>query len=273
MRLPLTYLGRDADYVEVVRAYQAAAGAPREESRLVLALGLTRMGRSEEARVVAGPLLDGPLDDRWLSGLVFRLELAVLWQELAAADALVKHLEPVVHLAMVDGCTASVARIAGNASALIGDFTAARRQYALSIERCQRIRYRPELALSRLDLAELMFDHFPDEHQVALEQLRSAVSELEAMHMQPALERARARHELGHAVGIHRETPANAVGLTAREWQVAGLIATGRTNRAIAAELVIAEPTAERHVANILNKLGLHSRAQVAAWYERHREG
>jgi DNA-binding NarL/FixJ family response regulator len=31
---------------------------------------------------------------------------------------------------------------------------------------------------------------------------------------------------------------------------------------------VIAEPTAERHVANILSKLGFHTRAQIAAWHE-----
>jgi DNA-binding CsgD family transcriptional regulator len=32
---------------------------------------------------------------------------------------------------------------------------------------------------------------------------------------------------------------------------------------------VITEPTAERHVANIFGKLGFHTRAQVAVWYER----
>jgi pimeloyl-ACP methyl ester carboxylesterase/DNA-binding CsgD family transcriptional regulator len=54
--------------------------------------------------------------------------------------------------------------------------------------------------------------------------------------------------------------------LTRREREVATLIALGLTNRQIAEDLVIAEATAERHVANILNKLGCHSRAQVAAW-------
>jgi ATP/maltotriose-dependent transcriptional regulator MalT len=57
--------------------------------------------------------------------------------------------------------------------------------------------------------------------------------------------------------------------LSLREREVAGLIAAGHTNRQIAAALVIAEPTAERHVANIFNKLGVHSRAEVAAWHER----
>jgi DNA-binding NarL/FixJ family response regulator len=54
--------------------------------------------------------------------------------------------------------------------------------------------------------------------------------------------------------------------LTEREREVVGLIVRGCTNREIAEELVIAEGTAVRHVANILNKLGLHSRAQVAVW-------
>jgi non-specific serine/threonine protein kinase len=59
--------------------------------------------------------------------------------------------------------------------------------------------------------------------------------------------------------------------LTARECEVAALVSEGHTNRQIAAALVIAEPTAERHVANILSKLGLHSRAQIAAWHARSR--
>jgi DNA-binding NarL/FixJ family response regulator len=54
--------------------------------------------------------------------------------------------------------------------------------------------------------------------------------------------------------------------LTEREREVVGLIVRGYTNREIADELVIAEGTAVRHVANILNKLSLHSRAQVAVW-------
>jgi non-specific serine/threonine protein kinase len=55
-------------------------------------------------------------------------------------------------------------------------------------------------------------------------------------------------------------------GLTAREREVAVLIAKGRSNRAIADELVITVRTVESHVTNILRKLGFASRAQVAGW-------
>ena len=54
--------------------------------------------------------------------------------------------------------------------------------------------------------------------------------------------------------------------LTPREREVAALVARGLTNRQIAAELVIGERTAEMHVGNLLGKLGLTSRAQLAVW-------
>ena len=54
--------------------------------------------------------------------------------------------------------------------------------------------------------------------------------------------------------------------LTARELEVAGLIADGLTNQAIASRLAIAPRTAEAHVENIRRKLAVRSRAQIAAW-------
>ena len=54
--------------------------------------------------------------------------------------------------------------------------------------------------------------------------------------------------------------------LSPRELQVARLLARGRSNKEIAAELVISQRTAEGHVERILAKLGFTSRAQAAAW-------
>ena len=58
--------------------------------------------------------------------------------------------------------------------------------------------------------------------------------------------------------------------LTSREREVAALIARGLSNREIATKLTIAERTAISHVEHIMNKLGLHTRAQIAAWAVRH---
>jgi pimeloyl-ACP methyl ester carboxylesterase/DNA-binding CsgD family transcriptional regulator len=55
-----------------------------------------------------------------------------------------------------------------------------------------------------------------------------------------------------------------------REREVVILVARGLSNRQIADELSISPATVERHVANILLKLGFHSRAQIAAWAVAH---
>jgi len=54
--------------------------------------------------------------------------------------------------------------------------------------------------------------------------------------------------------------------LTPRELQIAQLVADGRSNKGIGAELVISPATVARHIANIMAKLGFRSRAQIAVW-------
>jgi len=66
-------------------------------------------------------------------------------------------------------------------------------------------------------------------------------------------------------------TDGAAHGLTARELQVLRLVATGKTNHAIAADLVLAEKTVDRHVTNIFTKLGVSSRAAATAYAYEHR--
>ncbi len=58
--------------------------------------------------------------------------------------------------------------------------------------------------------------------------------------------------------------------LTDRELQVLRLVATGRTNRAVARELVISEKTVARHMSNIFTKLDLSSRAAATAYAYEH---
>jgi DNA-binding CsgD family transcriptional regulator len=67
-----------------------------------------------------------------------------------------------------------------------------------------------------------------------------------------------------------RDETRAAGGLTAREVEVLRLVATGRTNRAIAAELVLSERTVDRHLSNIFTKLGVPSRTAATAWAYEH---
>lgn len=54
--------------------------------------------------------------------------------------------------------------------------------------------------------------------------------------------------------------------LTPREMEIAAAVASGRSNKAIADELFISPATVARHIANIMSKLGFHSRTQIATW-------
>jgi DNA-binding NarL/FixJ family response regulator len=83
--------------------------------------------------------------------------------------------------------------------------------------------------------------------------------------------------ELGAAPDLARverldrpPAPGAGSGLTARELQVLALVAAGKSNRAVAAELFLSEKTVERHVSNILTKLGVGSRTAAAAYAFEH---
>jgi DNA-binding CsgD family transcriptional regulator len=72
-----------------------------------------------------------------------------------------------------------------------------------------------------------------------------------------------ARAELGRISGRTREE-----GLTPAEQRVAALVAEGRTNREVAAALVLGERTVETHLTHIYAKLGIRSRTELARVYE-----
>jgi len=64
--------------------------------------------------------------------------------------------------------------------------------------------------------------------------------------------------------------PVDSVQLTGREGEVIRLVAQGKSNREIAETLVISEKTAKAHISNILGKLGLDDRTQMAVYAIKH---
>jgi DNA-binding NarL/FixJ family response regulator len=102
----------------------------------------------------------------------------------------------------------------------------------------------------------------------------TALAEGRAMTIEVAVEYALSEEEPGpRAAPAPERTPAGAppAKLTRREREVANLVARGLSNRQIASALTISERTADKHVANILKKLGLHSRDEVAGRLEEQR--
>ena len=84
----------------------------------------------------------------------------------------------------------------GGAATLIGKFDEAREYYKESFRVCTEINLRPELALTHLNFAELLLDHYPNEKAEALEHLDFAIKEFREMKMQPSLERALRRKDI-----------------------------------------------------------------------------
>ncbi len=93
--------------------------------------------------------------------------------------------------------------------------------------------------------------------------------ETATMHVEAAksvFERLGAAVELAALHGGTRARGGTAVDLSGRERQVLSLVAAGKTNRQIAADLGISEHTVARHVSNIFNKIGVSSRTAASAF-------
>lgn len=96
-------------------------------------------------------------------------------------------------------------------------------------------------------------------------------AEMELESARAVFQQLGARPDIARVEAFRRASgPGPADGLSAREMQVLRLVAAGRTNRQIAAELVISERTVERHLSNMFNKLGVSSRAAATAYAYEH---
>jgi DNA-binding NarL/FixJ family response regulator len=100
---------------------------------------------------------------------------------------------------------------------------------------------------------------------------RAALSRLELDTARRLFERLDAVPWLARLADQSANASPQRVGsLSERETQVLRLLAAGKTNRAIAAELFISEKTVARHVSNIFDKLDVSSRSGATAWAFQH---
>jgi ATP/maltotriose-dependent transcriptional regulator MalT len=152
-----------------------------------------------------------------------------------------------------------------------GDHDFARRSFEDALDLLAASDARFEAARARLDLgATLSASGRRDGARREIEAALAAFQELGAEG-----ESARAEAMLGKLRRTRATLPTEAVDtplgeLSKRELEVLSLVAEGLTNHGIAQRLVLSEHTVNRHVANILRKLGLPSRAAAASLAGRH---
>jgi DNA-binding NarL/FixJ family response regulator len=94
-------------------------------------------------------------------------------------------------------------------------------------------------------------------------------AEVELDIARAAYERLGARSDVAR-FETHAPTHKRPAGLTERECEVLRLVATGQSNRAIAATLLISEHTVGRHLQNIFTKIGVSSRAAATTFAHEH---
>jgi predicted ATPase/DNA-binding NarL/FixJ family response regulator len=132
---------------------------------------------------------------------------------------------------------------------LLAAAAASARQRTPYVWPTKRMEYDEYLELARSDLTQ---DGFQAAQLAGNEMtLEQAIDEVQNLSLKP------------NAAPQEVDRPGR---LTRRELEVVGLIERGLSNREIADELVLSTRTVEKHVANILSKLGFSSRAQIVRW-------
>src|SRR5438093_2094943 len=166
---------------------------------------------------------------------------------------------------------AAVCSSEGTLAAARGDHDAARRSFEDALDLLAASDARFEAARVRLDLAATLSASGRDDR--ARREIETALAGFRGLGA--AGESARAEAMLGRLRRPHASLPPEAVDtplgeLSGRELEVLSLVAEGLTNHDIAQRLVLSEHTVNRHVANILRKLALPSRAAAASLAGRH---
>jgi DNA-binding NarL/FixJ family response regulator len=231
-------------------ARRAAAGIALARGKLGLAEELARLcfEGGDPTDVACAPLLD------------LLLEIQVSRQDLPAARETLERLGALA-AGSEDVRVGALAELAaGRMRAAEGDECAAA-HLKRAIEALALLDLPLEAARARLALARVLASGATD---AAAVEARLALATFEQLG---------AAHDADAAAGLLRRLgaggrawPRGRGALTKRETEVMSLLAAGRSNAEIAERLYISRRTAEHHVASILSKLGLRSRAEAAAY-------
>jgi DNA-binding CsgD family transcriptional regulator len=205
-----------------------------------------------------------PRDTRWMpvtgftgmlaAGLGDRDLTAYCYRQLVPYDG--------YYFASMSGYRGSMAYTLGVLAHAVDDHDAADRHLTHAEEMERRVGAVADLALARLAHARTLAARGRSGDRRRAEALADeCLRAARRLGMAPAQEQATAL--LADLTGVG---PDSAAVLTPREREIAELVAGGLSNRTIADQLVLSERTVETHVRNVLTKLALTNRTQVAAW-------
>jgi DNA-binding CsgD family transcriptional regulator len=190
---------------------------------------------------------------------------------LGATDVAAARANRLAELGARLGCDAVVARgerALGRVLTATGDAVAARPHLETALAAFSRLEMPLEAGLTRLLLAAVLGD---GDRDAAIAEARSALAVFEdlgaAHHANTAAALLRSLGVTASRAG--RRGVGRLAALTARELEVLRLIGEGLSNREMAERLFVTRKTVEHHVARVLSKLELRSRAEAAAYAAR----
>jgi DNA-binding CsgD family transcriptional regulator len=249
------------EVADAEKSYRRASEAGRTPQPGLALLWLAQ-GRRDAAKAAIDRLVNEAGDRRLRARLLAAdVEILLAAKEVAAARRAADELASIAATLSTPYFTAVSDRASGAVQLAEGDARAAlgslRRSFAIWQEndiRYEAARVSELIGVSCRELGDT------ESGRMELDAARRVFEQLGAT---PDLERV---EEL-----LHTADPSRANGeLTAREVQVLRLVARGKTNRVIAAELEISEKTVARHVSNIFTKLDLSSRSAATAYAYQH---
>jgi DNA-binding CsgD family transcriptional regulator len=262
-------------------ALAALRGRAQDAVPMLAAATVEATGRGEGISLTvigwARALLYNGLDDPDKAFSAAREAIDCPTNSAAAAWAMVELIEAGARLGKLDAAGEAARRfaeIAGAAGtpwavgvnarsqALLSTGTTAEQLYADAIALLGRSQMRLDLARAHLLYGEwLRSDHRRSD---ARTQVRTAYEMFTSMGLEALAERAR-RELLATGVHVQTRTVETRGDLTAQERQIAGLARDGLSNQEIGARLFLSPHTVAYHLRKVFDKLGIHSRRELAA--------
>lgn len=265
----------------LAEAYATQDSLAKREPRIVVALKGTRAffqlldGDIAGARATAEDLLrsvkaHGNLAIYVLNPFALPLlaQSCILLDDISAAEAHVRRLRMMADRFQHRPALASALHLGGLLRAVHGDQVGAVKDIQESAATWQKLRHPYNEARTVVTLAEVCLksgahDEAADALHLACVLLQQLGADEDVADCQRLLSLNGPRH-------VASAAQHNDLNVTPSELEVMKLVALGRTNREIADRLVISPLTAKTHVQNILQKLGVQSRVQVAVIAARH---
>jgi DNA-binding NarL/FixJ family response regulator len=232
-------------------AYRSAHRLGRDPQPGMALLALARR-RTAAAAAAIRSALTGVEDDPVARGrlLPAAVEIAVAGDELTLADRAAAELEQLAQVYGTTGFAAAASTARGRVAATAGDHELALPALRAAVRSWQELEAPFEVARLR-GLLAATYDALGDPDTARLER-DAAAAAWEQLGFPPPEAQASARSDRPDA-------------LTPREAEILALVAGGRSNQQIAAELVLSVRTVERHLATVYQKLGVHGRSARAA--------